>query len=85
LKKHHVTVLRNEHVILQKGGQEINLLGIDDPEFVNGNRDERAIVKAKIEMQLDSYNVLLSHRSEFIEEYTDERIDLVLSGHAHGG
>ncbi|MGW5953087.1 metallophosphoesterase [Bacillus mycoides] len=90
LKKHHVTVLRNEHVSIRKGEQEINLLGIDDPEFVIGNRTEGDIVKdeiikAKIEMQPDRYNVLLSHRPEFIEEYADEQIDLVLSGHAHGG
>ncbi|WP_002147834.1 metallophosphoesterase [Bacillus cereus] len=90
LKKHHVTVLRNEHVIIQKGGHEINLLGIDDPEFNTGDIDEGsivkdAIVKAKIETQPDRYNVLLSHRPEFLEEYAEEKVDLVLSGHAHGG
>ncbi|EOQ14497.1 metallophosphoesterase [Bacillus cereus] len=90
LKKYGVNVLRNEHVGIRKGEQEINLLGIDDPEFGTGNRDEGNIIideikKAKIEMQPDRYNVLLSHRPEFIKEYTNERLDLVLSGHAHGG
>ncbi|MGH1283713.1 metallophosphoesterase [Bacillus toyonensis] len=90
LKKYDVNVLRNEHVGIRKGKQEINLLGIDDPECVTGNRDEGNIIideikKAKIEMQPDRYNVLLSHRPEFIKEYTNERLDLVLSGHAHGG
>lgn len=89
LKKYGVNVLRNEHVGIRKGEQEINLLGIDDPEFGTGNRDEGNIIideikKAKIEMQPDRYNVLLSHRPEFIKEYTNERLDLVLSGHAHG-
>ncbi|MFB6589253.1 metallophosphoesterase [Bacillus thuringiensis] len=90
LKKYDVNVLRNQHVGIRKGEQEINLLGIDDPEFVTGNRDEGNIIideikKAKIEMQSDRYNVLLSHRPEFLTEYADEQIDLVLSGHAHGG
>ncbi|HDR4425784.1 MULTISPECIES: metallophosphoesterase [Bacillus cereus group] len=90
LKKYGVNVLRNEYVGIRKGEQEINLLGIDDPEFGTGNRDEGNIIideikKAKIEMQPDRYNVLLSHRPEFIKEYTNERLDLVLSGHAHGG
>ncbi|HDX9667755.1 TPA: metallophosphoesterase [Bacillus cereus] len=90
LKKHHVTILRNEHVSIQKGEQKINLLGIDDPEFVTGNRDEGnvvkdEIIKAKFEMQPDTYNVLLSHRPEFLTEYADEQIEIVLSGHAHGG
>ncbi|PHE78682.1 phosphoesterase [Bacillus wiedmannii] len=90
LKQHHVTVLRNEHVSIQIGGQDIHILGIDDPEFLTGNRDEGnvvkdEIIKAKFEMQPDTYNVLLSHRPEFLTEYADEQIDLVLSGHAHGG
>ena len=55
MKKYDVNVLRNEHVGIRKGEQEINLLGIDDPEFVTGNRDEGnivkdAILKAKFEM-----------------------------------
>lgn len=58
LKKYGVNVLRNEHVGIRKGEQEINLLGIDDPEFVTGNRDEGNIIideiKSKIEMhQID--------------------------------
>ncbi|MBF7153963.1 MULTISPECIES: metallophosphoesterase [Bacillus] len=90
LKKHHVTVLRNEHVTIHKGEQKINLLGIDDPAFVAGNRDEGNVVKdeilkAKFEMKPHAYNVLLSHRPEFLAEYANEKIDLVLSGHAHGG
>ncbi|WP_241139095.1 metallophosphoesterase [Bacillus mycoides] len=90
LKKQHVTVLRNEHVSIQKEGQEINLLGIDDPEFTSGNRDEEHIVKneirkAKDGMNSDGFKILLSHRPEFLEAYADEQVDLVLSGHAHGG
>ena len=90
LKKYDVNVLRNEHVGIRKGEQEINLLGIDDPEFVTGNRDEGnivkdAILKAKFEMSPNTFDVLLSHRPEFLTEYADEQLDLVLSGHAHGG
>lgn len=33
----------------------------------------------------DSYCVLLSHRPEAFESYATQDIDLVLSGHAHGG
>ncbi|MED0989428.1 metallophosphoesterase [Bacillus nitratireducens] len=90
LKKQYVTVLRNEHINIQKDGQEIYLLGIDDPEFTSGNHNEGSIVKneiakAKNEVNPDGYKVLLSHRPEFLNVYTEEKIDLVLSGHAHGG
>lgn len=33
----------------------------------------------------DSYIILLSHRSEYYETYTEYDFDLVLCGHAHGG
>ncbi|SCB68269.1 Phosphoesterase [Bacillus mycoides] len=66
------------------------MLGIDDPEFTSGNRDEEHIVKSEIRkakdgMHSDGFKVLLSHRPEFLEAYADEQVDLVLSGHAHGG
>lgn len=51
LKKYGVNVLRNEHVGIRKGEQEINLLGIDDPEFVTGNRDEGNIIIDEIKKQ----------------------------------
>ena len=33
----------------------------------------------------DNYTILLSHRPEYYETYTDYSFDLVLCGHAHGG
>jgi predicted MPP superfamily phosphohydrolase len=33
----------------------------------------------------DKYSILLSHRPELFHIYVDNNIDLVLSGHAHGG
>ena len=33
----------------------------------------------------NSYTILLSHRPELFESYVHCNIDLVLSGHAHGG
>lgn len=36
-------------------------------------------------VQNDNYTILLSHRPEFFELYTEYGFDLVLCGHAHGG
>ena len=33
----------------------------------------------------DEFTILLSHRPELFDTYVDHDIDLVLSGHAHGG
>ncbi|MFJ8526467.1 metallophosphoesterase [Bacillus sp. NPDC094106] len=93
LKRHNVIVLRNEHVRIQKDGQEIYLLGIDDPAFTVKNNDKNEeittvkneIVKAKSTIDSDGYKLLLSHRPELLQVYAEQQIDLVLSGHAHGG
>lgn len=93
LKRQNVIVLRNEHVRIQKDGQEIYLLGIDDPAFTVKNNDENEeittvkneVVKAKNTIGSDGYKLLLSHRPELLQVYAEQQIDLVLSGHAHGG
>ena len=33
----------------------------------------------------DDFQILLSHRPELFQEYVDAEVDLVFSGHAHGG
>lgn len=37
------------------------------------------------ELDEDSYNILLAHQPEQIDEYRKGKFDLILSGHAHGG
>lgn len=45
------------------------------------------MTRAKLSELTDpgGYNLLLSHRPELFETYKDSGIDLVLTGHAHGG
>lgn len=43
------------------------------------------IFKENTDILKDGYNILLTHRPEGFEIYKDYDIDLVLSGHAHGG
>lgn len=37
------------------------------------------------DVKSDKYNVLLAHRPNFLDAYSQLGVDLVLSGHAHGG
>lgn len=91
LKEKGVTVLRNESVILKKGNEEISLLGVDDPAFSTTGYGEdykdNKIIGDEIEKikKADNFNILLSHRPELFNLYRENKIDLVFSGHAHGG
>ena len=84
-------VLEDEAVSLERNGETITLLGLGDPDFtVKGDMfgETSAMVSTKLRNLIDDesrYTILLSHRPELFETYTDGGIDLVFSGHAHGG
>lgn len=86
-----VIVLEDETVYLERGGETIALLGLADPDFtVKGDifGEVPAMVSTKLRNLTDDesgYTILLSHRPELFETYVDGGIDLVFSGHAHGG
>lgn len=89
IKKLGVTVLENESLCLNKGKDRIELYGIDDPYFYGEymTDEEPYIVAHKLEELgiSNGFSILLSHRPEFFDIYTECGFDLVLSGHAHGG
>ena len=85
-----VTVLRQEAVTLERNGDTITLMGVDDPTFevdyMTG--DCRPVLTAALEAltaEKQGYTILLSHRPEWFSLYRDFDMDLVFSGHAHGG
>ena len=80
-----VVVLENDSAIIEKSGDYIALLGTEDPSFKAGN-NETVMTKALQEIASgEEYTILLSHRPELFNIYSDYFIDLVLAGHAHGG
>ncbi len=74
----------------KKGDEKINLLGVIDPAFKGASAsdkyEEADILKNTIEdIKGEGYNILLSHRPEYFDVYVSSDIDLIFSGHAHGG
>lgn len=83
-----VSILHDRSVQVTKNNESIQLVGLDDPDFTDRDSSiQKNILETKLfNMNLpDSYCVLLSHRPETFGAYVSARIDLVLSGHAHGG
>lgn len=84
-----VTLLRNKKVTLEAEGEKITLCGIDDPGFYTTYLfgEEEAIVNSELQtLQKDNgFNILLSHRPDYLKSYVRYGFDLVLCGHTHGG
>ena len=84
-----VTILENSSADITIGDEAITLIGINDPTFRMELVDDT--MEQNIAHQLvnvipdnDNYKVLLAHRPEYFDVYAG-KVDLVLSGHAHGG
>lgn len=88
-----VQVLRDGWTPLARGGEEIALLGLDDPGFAAGEDwtlsegldQTQARLSALLAQAGDRFSLVLSHRPELLPAYAEAGADLVLSGHAHGG
>lgn len=83
-----ITVLRDEAVEVQIAGIELTLVGLDDPRVRaaagESPQDPTALLSG-FDLQEDGVTVLLAHRPELLDSFTGTGVDLVLSGHAHGG
>lgn len=85
-----IIVLEDERIELDKNGETITLIGLNDPSFKSDYLlgDSEAVVKTHLQELMnesDGFILLLSHRPELFEIYANNEVDLVLSGHAHGG
>ena len=88
LCKTGVTVLRDKAVNVFRGKSSIQLIGLDDPGFKSRDAyaQEGMTLSTLVELKDEhSFSVVLSHRPELFNAYTEAMADLVLSGHTHGG
>ena len=85
LDRHGVTTLQNDFTLLRIGSQSIILAGTDDP---NGPFDmitpEDFVARVRRE-QRNNFFIMLEHRNRNLPLYSELGVDLVISGHAHGG
>lgn len=85
-----VQILDDKKVKLKKGEAEIEILGLSDPDFLTSGYMEgtnsSTLEQHLMRLSDDSvFQILLSHRPELFDIYANQNIDLIFSGHAHGG
>jgi predicted MPP superfamily phosphohydrolase len=75
-----VTVLRNKAVRLERDGAGLIVAGIED--LWSGVADANVALAGQCP---ETPRVVLAHNPQSVELFGDNRADLVLSGHTHGG
>ncbi len=85
-----VIILENEQIEITKEGESLTLIGLTDPSFHTDYLfgDSAQVVAAQLdsfENKSDGYRILLSHRPELFDAYISAGMELVFTGHAHGG
>ncbi|HCS74500.1 MAG TPA: phosphoesterase [Clostridiales bacterium] len=88
LTEYGVVILRDSEVLLSKGDEKISLIGVDDPDYadsVGGMTETMSIDKINELSSEGLFSIMLSHRPEYYRVYETTDVNLILSGHAHGG
>ena len=81
-----IKVLRNEHVTLEHGGDKIDIVGVDDWRARGfGDSHKHDPDKACAGRDPHRKAIMLAHQPKSIHDAARLNMDLVLSGHTHGG
>jgi predicted MPP superfamily phosphohydrolase len=81
LERMGISMLMNEHVVIERADSKIFLAGIDDAHFYRMDNIEKAVA----DMPHDAFSILLSHTPETYKHASHAGFDLLLAGHTHGG
>ncbi|PKK89748.1 MAG: metallophosphoesterase [Candidatus Wallbacteria bacterium HGW-Wallbacteria-1] len=80
MKKAGITLLDNDARWIEQKGERIRIGGVGDLW-----EDQQFPEMTIEEVRKTDFTVLLSHNPDYFPKIRDKRIDLVLSGHTHGG
>lgn len=78
-----VRILRDEPLVLRRGDAHLTVLGVDDAG--TAAQTVQKIRKAAGQAPSSGPRILLCHRPYFFSQAALEGVDLMLSGHTHGG
>jgi len=90
LESYGVVVLSDDHRELNIGGNDIVIAGRDDKKRSSAGWNDYDYADSMDRLgrrlnEIDGYKILIAHRPDTDGTYAKYSIDMVVSGHAHGG
>lgn len=91
LENSGVVVLDNKKTEFFNDRDSIDIIGLADTSFIEsdwleyGGNSETKNLLNKLAEDSTNFKILLSHRPELFDIYSNSNVNLVFSGHAHGG
>ena len=86
LKEAGVVLLFDRAEPITRDGETLTLLGLSDRSMPDVGSEEEMLRRLEVlSKDTEGCRILLSHRPELVEAVYAGKVDLVLSGHAHGG
>lgn len=85
LESSGVKVLLNETVALKLADQVINLIGVRDTYTSGDSKSDLEAAMKEIADNDKNCRLLLAHSPDIAGDAADKNIDLILTGHTHGG
>lgn len=86
METYGATVLRDDYVVLRRGDDRLVIAGVDDPCAPRGRKMPKELVRQiRRNEGEDACIIMLAHRNDTIGMWSELDVDLVLSGHCHGG
>jgi uncharacterized protein len=76
-----IRMLLNESETIERGGEQLHLVGIDDAHYYRVDNIE----KAAAGVAGAEFSILLSHTPEIYRQAAHAGFNVLLSGHTHGG
>ncbi len=81
LQREGITFLVNESCVIERGGEKVWLVGVDDAHYFKCHDLDRAFCQ----VPAGGFSIFVSHSNEIYREAAEYGPNLFLCGHTHGG